>query len=272
MRKYWYASAIGIGVLAAVGSAAAYGWLEPSAVMYRCAGIACSAAVRYAAIVHGTDGTPQPSGAMSPACPKCAPVVFSDLQSPAELRRTLEQYRQTFEKESGIDQLLRVDGALEESEPHHAVMPLIPEDQPTRADVTPPSPPNEAVAAEMDLAQMWLALFGDFPKKNPKDQPATPAAGTGGSEESELVHPGRPASCQEDPSYDRQYPACPYISPLQRKNTPAVPLHMQPSEDSKNRGSDPLGAREEVPVHHEVDTMEFRPTDALDGEFAPHPL
>ena len=124
-------------------------------------------------------------------------------------------------------------------------------------------------------------------------------------EESESAAP----DCQVDPNYHKQYPGCPYMggdpathhcpSPMtgpapmhhHRKKVKASPI-VDPKPDAEEAEESPSDAAvpfpmdrpaserpqnlgptpdEDMPHHPEVDTMEFRKSDAKEGEFDPQP-
>jgi hypothetical protein len=109
-----------------------------------------------------------------------------------------------------------------------------------------------------------------------------------GCEESEPRSPLHRADCQEDPAYPYQYPGCPYIGPA---TTPGV-YHRLPAMPEERRPKDlyqlPMHHTEpeapgnfhlkkqadeaDCPTHPEVDTMEFRRSDAKEGEFDRSPF
>ena len=107
-----------------------------------------------------------------------------------------------------------------------------------------------------------------------------------GGEESEVHSPRGIPSCQEDPAYNYQYPGCTYTGscPGAGPGSPAIPREYN-GKPQQNFGLTqpavhplkPAPSRkytrdEECPVHPEVDTMEFRRTDAKEGEFDRRPF
>jgi len=269
MRKLCCWSAAGLMLLTAAALGAGYARIHPDALLARFAGTAYAAATW--CLSAGRVRQAAAEAAPVCQCPKAGPIVFSDLEDPQALRARLSQLHQ---------ELAADVGDIEPSEPAHGVMPLLDEDDPATPDLLPPSARDTALPAEKDLAQMWLQLLGKSTKSQKKSKQPAPSVGQGDPEESELSNAGRPAKCQEDPAYDLHYPGCPYAGPQpgMRRLSPLAPPRMSPLQDSKGRPSvryfmpDPSGAHEEVPVHPEVDTMEFRPSDAQEGEFDPHPL
>jgi hypothetical protein len=109
-----------------------------------------------------------------------------------------------------------------------------------------------------------------------------------GCEESESPSPLHRADCQEDPAYPYQYPGCPYIGPATTPGVyhrlPAMPeegrpkdlyqLPMRHTEPAAPGNSRPTKPADEIdcPTHPEVDTMEFRRSDAKEGEFDRSPF
>lgn len=65
-----------------------------------------------------------------------------------------------------------------------------------------------------------------------------------------------PPACKEDPNYHQQYPGCPYTGPRStgQPSTPAIKEVLPPAPAKK-------------PERSEVDTMEFRRSDAKPDEF-----
>lgn len=137
------------------------------------------------------------------------------------------------------------------------------------------------------------------------DEPPMVPDGISG-EESEMV-PGMPPDCREDPHHDHQYPACPYMGgcpgmhhvpppsiaepkvKVKKKKTASKPEtvedpgvhqtkfeeiaepHMSREIKPSRRYAPAWKERGSYPEEPEVDTMEFRPSDAKKGEFDPKP-
>jgi hypothetical protein len=140
----------------------------------------------------------------------------------------------------------------------------------------PERPPNID-----ELFRFWTELFQDAAKE------------TGGLEESEALDVDVPPPCQEDPVYHYQYPGCPFtgkcpfLDPPALRSDPSLREHkeknrpMNPDFDSKElsvperlkRLLPQAGSEEEelLPPPN-VDTTEFRPSDAKPGEFDPQPM
>jgi hypothetical protein len=162
----------------------------------------------------------------------------------------------------------------------------------------------DATRSSDPLFEFWLGLFESTAKEADDMGSAEP------QEESRYFHDEEPPQCLEDPAYQHQYPGCPYTGKCSGQQPAKSPKMLdsmptrKPKNDKKPSGvdmkptgkSDPifhifnpnkyeLPARlrqllpgdsteaEEEPSHHpEVDTMEFRPTDAKPGEFDPKPM
>jgi hypothetical protein len=103
-------------------------------------------------------------------------------------------------------------------------------------------------------------------------------------EENEAPNYGKPPECREDPYHSQQYPGCPasvcphhrnYCPHSGRMIVPAVVPEPQSETGAAARRARFLDESEECearPKHPEVDTMEFRPTDAKPGEFRLVPI
>jgi hypothetical protein len=159
---------------------------------------------------------------------------------------------------------------------------------------------KEAKNSHDPLFQFWLGLFESVAKD------ASDLKGVEEQEHSNYFHDEEPPQCLEDPAYQQQYPGCPFTGKCPGKEPASTPKmigplpsgkphsYKQPSgaemkpageADSMFHTFDPkkyeLPARlrqllpgdsteaEEEPVHPEVDTMEFRPSDARPAEFDP---
>jgi len=178
-------------------------------------------------------------------------------------------------------------GAVEESEDNPGAMPLSADDDSAAPSVMPYVEDGDDSAPFFNF---WIDLLGEAAARSHKDQqPDTSAAA--GSEESEEASESGPADCREDPAYPYQYPGCPstatcpaggchkpktrpqltpkVMGDLEEQSAPPdlllpphKPVDAEPDADSP----------EESPIHPDVDTMEFRPSDAREGEFEPHPM
>jgi hypothetical protein len=140
---------------------------------------------------------------------------------------------------------------------------------------------SETPASSDALFRFWQDLFRNLSEES------------AGQEESEALDVDVPAPCQEDPVYHYQYPGCPFTGKCPFLDSPA--LRSDPSlreHKEKNRPMTPdfdpnelsvperlkrllpqAGSEEEelLPPPN-VDTTEFRPSDARPGEFDPQPL
>lgn len=149
------------------------------------------------------------------------------------------------------------------------------------------------------LFQFWLGLFQDVAKED------SDMNGTEPQDASHYFHDEEPPQCLEDPAYQHQYPGCPYTGksildkstqpkeidsitntkPKSRHKTPDGVMKQEDSTDLPKIewGKYELPARlrqllpevnesADEPTHPEVDTMEFRPSDARRGEFNPRPI
>jgi len=180
-------------------------------------------------------------------------------------------------------------GGAEESEDSPATMPQSRDDDPEAPAVMP-----YIVDGGDDSTQLfdfWMGLFHQAAGQAHNDQQTDAAAEAGSSEESESMYGSGPADCREDPSYNYQYPGCPYTgkcpSGHSLKATARPQLAPRVMGDLEGQGTlpdslvpqgKPLDANpdgdagEEAPIHPDVDTMEFRHSDAHAGEFDPHPM
>ncbi len=167
------------------------------------------------------------------------------------------------------------------------------------APAVPPMADNPEGKSSTDpLFKFWLGLFESAAQEADDMNAAEP------QEESHYFHDEEPPQCLEDPAYQHQYPGCPFTGKCPEQCDPpkiTVPVpavkpkpgkkpsgaQMKPNGQFESTGHmmDPkkyeLPARlrqllpsdsteaEEEPAHPEVDTMEFRPTDARPGEFDP---
>jgi hypothetical protein len=167
--------------------------------------------------------------------------------------------------------------------------------------VTQAAGKSDAKSSTDPLFQFWLGLFQSAAREADTLGAAEP------QEDPRYFHDEEPPQCQEDPVYQHQYPGCPFTGKCPEQTAPPkmiVPVPtlkpktglipsgalMRPNgqSDSACQMTDPkkyeLPARlrqllpgdsteaEEEPAHPEVDTMEFRPTDAKPGEFNPKPM
>jgi hypothetical protein len=127
---------------------------------------------------------------------------------------------------------------------------------------------EDAPKMESQVFQFWISLFSSS-----KPAPAST------NEEAEPVVPATKPDCREDPNHHFQDAGCPFIGPCPagRCRTPEtikdVPrMQLEPQEPEMGLNAVRLLNRripcmlepmdEKTPVHPEVDTMEFRPSDA----------
>jgi hypothetical protein len=180
-------------------------------------------------------------------------------------------------------------GGVEESEDSPPTMPLSRDDDGDAPAVMP-----YIVDSDDDSAQLfnyWMGLFRKAAgQSNEGQQPGADTA-AGSSEESESMYGNVPADCREDPAYNYQYPGCPYTGtcPKGRGRLPTAKPQVAPKLMGDLEEQSPLpdslvpqlkpvetkpdaDSDDESPLHPDVDTMEFRHSDAHDGEFDPHPM
>lgn len=123
------------------------------------------------------------------------------------------------------------------------------------------------------IADFWMSLFRDLMKD--KDQDAVPPA----AEEADAVDEGVPADCQEDKDYHQRYPSCPYMGGCPGSRSACPPSLKKDQEVDEpiveEEIAEPRPAPEttdEAPTHPDVDTMEFRPSDAPPKENDPQQI
>jgi hypothetical protein len=151
------------------------------------------------------------------------------------------------------------------------------------------------------LFEFWLGLFQNVARED------NDMNGTEPQDASHYFHDEEPPQCLEDPAYQHQYPGCPYTGkpPILEKSAQPKEIDSIPSAKPKTPkktsdgvlkqgnsadlpkiewGKYELPARlrqllpgeanesADEPTHPEVDTMEFRPSDARQGEFNPRPI
>jgi hypothetical protein len=140
-------------------------------------------------------------------------------------------------------------------------------DDDERAPATMPYADDAAIAPPTVRWKGWRRMPNDY----------------SGCEESEAGGSVHRADCREDPAYPYQYPGCPYIGPSATPGVyhrlPAMPRELPPPEIYRSPHGTPAptapgtlpGKKSandaECPAHPEVDTMEFRRSDAKEGEF-----
>ena len=162
-----------------------------------------------------------------------------------------------------------------EREPDTRLMRGYPERMPPCTDdedLAPATMPYAEDSQECRPASRWRRMPNDY----------------SGCEESESRSPLHRADCQEDPAYPYQYPGCPYIGPAATPGVyhrlPAMPeegppkdlyqaplRHTEPPAPGDFRFKKPVDEID-CPTHPEVDTMEFRHSDAKEGEFDRSPF
>lgn len=140
---------------------------------------------------------------------------------------------------------------------------------PPCSDEPPPAPRFMAYATDPAPSahgwlQIWMSLF-----RKPASPPIV-------EEEAEVIHLEEPPLCREDPALPYQYPGCPFISPSSPSTTPkareskpktdAVPdMEVQARPLKWHQTFKKTPEADENPAHPEVDTMEYRPSDAKKG-------
>jgi hypothetical protein len=137
------------------------------------------------------------------------------------------------------------------------------EDEGDFVAVMPHACDSPAETAANGFLGFWTSLF-----KSPAESPMP-----GGMEESE---PGDGAvpQCKEDPAYSHQYPGCPHTGERGHAKTGAATKPVPFKEPVPEPGKPGLPTtlpykpvivedeEQETPMHREVDTMEFRRSDA----------
>jgi len=153
---------------------------------------------------------------------------------------------------------------------------------------------NKTKSSSDPLFQFWLGLFESVAREDEDMNGAEPQEVS--QETSHYFHDEEPPQCLEDPAYQHQYPGCPYtekcpqstpstktdaVRSMKPKNKKPADEDLKPQSRMINPQNYDLPARlrqllpgdsteaEEQPSHPEVDTMEFRPSDARPGEFDP---
>lgn len=209
-------------------------------------------------------------------------LVPEELPMPTEVKEEVEVVVPDYTSDPNVEK----NYALPESCPHKGTTcPVQVNPMPLDYDVpreTPDTPvPTEEAPKSDEPAQMHDSMSG---------------------EESESIAPGTPPDCREDPHREHHYPHCPYMGGCPRgmhhvpppavtepavkvkkkkkavkkdkidpavKQTkleqvePVMPIRSATAPEWKDEGS--------YPNEPEVDTMEFRPSDAKPGEFEPRP-
>jgi hypothetical protein len=155
--------------------------------------------------------------------------------------------------------------------------------------VTAEAEPIGMPKSENDEPTWWLEML-----RGVSEVEMAPAAQEppldGAPEESEMIHDGIPPEMREDPASIHAYPGCPNIRncddgdpcPASTALPPAEPKKVKKQGkkridsrlDSLKRICPSVGAAEEseCPGHPDVDTTEFRKSDANPDEFKPQPF
>lgn len=149
---------------------------------------------------------------------------------------------------------------------------------PCSDDDEPPAMMPYAKRYEDEEELPWELLGLEIKKSEPAKTELDTTA-----EESQIPFDRALSNCQEDPNYQYQYPGCPYTGPAP-KGRIMNDKSFTPLPDPKSRkklslpGLDRIrmksllpeggyGEEEEFTPRTTVDTMEFRPSDAKNGEF-----
>jgi hypothetical protein len=161
----------------------------------------------------------------------------------------------------------------------HRTMPYCSDDDPPPPEIMPPCmDDNETKEHGSCWTDFWSWFF-------PMADAETTT--TGGNEDSEMIKDyygvssghARVPALQEDPSIDTQYPGCPHsdchervVCPYTGKSYPVdnvMPTPEKPKQKKKKQKPEPKHSSNTTqdyrwwwgPIHPELDTMEFRPTD-----------
>ena len=189
-------------------------------------------------------------------------------------------------------------------DPYETMPPCVgQQDVPPAAMLHADAEESEGVRSECWLIDFWKKLFWGTaeckyyptPPNFRKYYPTPPNfREAGGEQESELVPGGKAPSLREDPGIHQQYPGCPFmercIRPRVKPLTPALDGACLWSIDptTKKKSETPSAANtkkierhleeddgeesEFNPLHPDVDTTEFRRSDARPGEFDRRPF
>lgn len=215
--------------------------------------------------------------------PRSSPEVCRENQEPLNLIQispftASEQEQEVVEQAGYVDPCVSASssidvqvagvvtpGDVEESEGLPAIMPRCDEDKSSAAPDTMPYCDDDE-----PLFELWKNLFENDDSK--KEPPAVMDK----DEESETLD-GR---LQEDPHYHHQYPGCPhsgstccpytgrcYPDRPQSEMKPTVPpivakKKKKKDSSSQKRTSRKISIPEATPTHPDIDTMEFRKSDA----------
>lgn len=237
--------------------------------------------------------------------PDVMPPCKDEDEEPCEMMHSMEELIQEDleNQKEYVNFWMNIFGIKEEAVPEELPMPTeVPADEPKDEETFPIPLYNDR--PEPTTPETTEMPAEETPKTDEPPMPPDPISG----EESEM-RPGSPPDCREDPHHDQHYPGCPYMGGCPgMHHVPPPPLpepkvkvkkkkaaaKQPPAEDPaihqtkfeeiemveppmsreikptrryvpawKNRGS--------YPDEPEVDTMEFRPSDAKKGEFDPKP-
>lgn len=165
----------------------------------------------------------------------------------------------------------------------------------TEVPATVPTEKKDEITSDSEDSELqdWLRQYEES-AVDPKPQ-TEKVQPQGDQEESEAINEGEPPTCQEDPSSAHQYPSCPYMGgcpssghcPVQMDPAPVTPKKTK-KRKSKKEEPKPEPTKSAVPAkpvvpeaesgneeqepQSEIDTMEFRKSDAQKDEFKPGPF
>jgi hypothetical protein len=310
MRRFYRCGAAVLALLLAVGVTFVYARCHPDSKLTRGVRLAYDLSVKYnpltpvarlaadraAPAVEGvaeavlpdvpaaqndtpaTDSGDTPVQESSPVpCPAVAAAVTDFLRGQAEML-SVDEEQGCCEDKGGKETVHKLcpateeAGGAEEAEDH---MPLTGDSQGAEPADMPYS---------KDDTGWWSHVMSFLKSAGKKGKPAV--AGEEVPDGSATVHPGAPVKCQEDSGYPFQDSACPYpgacACPEHKDKPAAVPeteggaeeQSMPPHKPARHKSARPVSDEgcEECPPHPEVDTMEFRPSDAHPGEFDQQPM
>lgn len=193
-------------------------------------------------------------------------------------------------------------GASEESEELPKTMPPCVEDETTVAPDTMPYCDDAVDAESKAMYEYWKSLFDDgkpssAPADDGKKMDGVPKDATQSEGKPEESEPPADQSDANDVDYHRTHPdtcpgmiVCPYSGrcypanpePTSEPTTPAPRLSKKSKDKDKTSKVKQSHSRkvpipdecgsEDCPAHPEVDTMEFRKSDAHQGAFNPKPM
>lgn len=151
-------------------------------------------------------------------------------------------------------------GLSEESEPEPATMPSITDENPDQERM--PYAQDAPRSSHACCCRLLGRLLGNAVAQVMQYLVSTEP---GGEEESSLGSPGQPPKCVEDPDGPIQYPECPHLGGCPRC-TPD-PKAAAPKKQPGGQSAAPRRDSKVCPTHPQVDTTEFRPSDARNHEF-----